>query len=87
MLPPFDTSAGRDGWRKRPQPCSRWQRSAWLSQLSHPLIAAVVGAVTVVVDMEAAWAEAEFMAVDLVVVGFHGGGGGFHGSASFQGFR
>jgi hypothetical protein len=47
----------------------------------------VVGAVTVVVDMEAAWAEAEFMAVDLVVVGFHGGGGGFHGSASFQGFR
>jgi hypothetical protein len=47
----------------------------------------VVGAVTVVVDMEAAWAEAAFMAVDLVVVGFHGGGGGIHGSASFQGFR
>ncbi len=48
----------------------------------------VVVAVTevVAVDTEAAWAEAASMAVDLVVAGgFHGGGGGFHGSAGFQG--
>jgi hypothetical protein len=38
------------------------------------------------VDTEVAWAAVvASMAVDLVVGGFHGGGGGFHSSAGFHG--